>query len=149
MTHALLIAQALTTFALTGLIWLVQLVHYPGFASVDSAEFGSFHSMHSTRITWIVAPLMVVELLASVAWFFEDPRRVTAFIGLALVAIIWASTAFLQVPVHNQLSNGLSASLIDRLVRTNWIRTVAWSARSVLVVTWLLAALQSYELGRA
>ncbi len=146
MTNALLVAQAVTTFALTGLIWLVQLVHYPGFASVDSDQFNSFHAMHSTRITLIVAPLMLVELLASAAWCFDDPRRVTAFIGLALLAIIWASTAFLQVPLHNQLASGLSASLIDRLVRTNWVRTVAWSARSVLVVTWLLAALQAHGL---
>ncbi|MDH3201132.1 MAG: hypothetical protein OEM15_09585 [Myxococcales bacterium] len=148
MTNALLIAQAVTTFALTGLIWLVQLVHYPGFASVDSDQFNSFHAMHSTRITLIVAPLMGVELLTSVAWCFDDPRRITAFIGLALVAIIWGSTAFLQVPLHNQLSNGLSAGVIDRLVDTNWIRTVAWSGRSVLVVIWLLAALQGQGLER-
>ena len=143
-----LIAQAVTTFALTGLIWLVQLVHYPGFASVDADQFNSFHAMHSTRITLIVAPLMVVELLASVAWCFDDPRRFTAFVGLGLVAMIWASTAFLQVPLHNQLSSGMSASVIDRLVRTNWIRTLAWSARSVLVVTWLLSSLQGHGLER-
>ncbi len=148
MTHALLLAQAITTFALTGLIWLVQLVHYPSFASVDSDQFGSFHAMHSARITLIVAPLMVVELLTSVVWCFDDPRRITAFVGLALVAVIWGSTAFLQVPLHNQLSGGMSVDLIERLVRTNWIRTLAWSARSVLVVTWLLAALQGHGLAR-
>lgn len=148
MTHALLLAQAITTFALTGLIWLVQLVHYPGFASIDSSQSGSFHAMHSTRITWIVAPLMLVELLTSVAWCFDDSRRTTAFIGLALVAIIWGSTAFLQVPLHNQLSGGMSVVVIERLVRTNWIRTLAWSGRSVLVATWLVAALQGDALGR-
>jgi NAD(P)-dependent dehydrogenase (short-subunit alcohol dehydrogenase family) len=144
--HALLVTQAIATLALTGLIWLVQLVHYPGFMNIDSAQFGSFHTMHSTRITWIVAPLMVIELLASVAWCFDDPRRITAFIGLALVAVVWASTAFVQVPLHSQLSDGFSVHVIERLVRTNWIRTLAWSARSILVITWLLAALQSQGL---
>jgi len=39
----LLASQAAATFAMTGLIWLVQLVQYPGFARVGTAEFAEFH----------------------------------------------------------------------------------------------------------
>ena len=40
------LAQAASTFAMTGIIWLVQLVQYPGFRRVGAAEFGEFHRHH-------------------------------------------------------------------------------------------------------
>ncbi len=134
----LLVAQAMSTFSLTGLIWLVQLVHYPGFAHVDADRFPDFHKMHTTRITVVVAPLMLVELVTTVAWCFQEPQRVSSWVGLALVGTIWASTAFVQVPLHDKLSRQWSRVVADRLVRTNWVRTLAWTARSVLVAALLL-----------
>lgn len=58
--------------------------------------------------------------------------------GLALVAVIWLSTALLQVPCHELLCVGFDPAVHQRLVWTNWIRTAAWSLRGFLVlwVTW-------------
>jgi hypothetical protein len=55
-----------------------------------------------------------------------------------LVAVIWLSTALLQVPAHGRLSAGFDAETGGFLVATNWIRTIAWSLRSAVVV-WMLA----------
>ncbi|MEQ1727476.1 MAG: hypothetical protein ABL982_03770 [Vicinamibacterales bacterium] len=61
-----------------------------------------------------------------------------AVAGAVLLAIIWASTALLQVPAHNRLERGFDADVHRRLVRTNWIRTVCWTARVVVALTmWL------------
>jgi hypothetical protein len=59
-------------------------------------------------------------------------------VGLALVAAIWLSTALLQVPRHTTLGSGFDGSAWSGLVRTNWIRTVAWSSRGI-VVLWMAA----------
>jgi hypothetical protein len=58
--------------------------------------------------------------------------------GLVLVGIVWASTFLIQVPLHNRLGSGFNHEVIQLLVNTNWIRTIGWSLRAILVV--LIAA---------
>jgi hypothetical protein len=140
----LLLVQALCTFAMTAVIWFVQLVQYPSCARVDAGSCPDFHACHSTRITLIVAPLMIAEALSAAAMVFRPARVVApweAWVGLGLVAIVWASTALLQVPMHQRLGPGFDETAWRFLCNSNWVRTVAWSLRSVLVATWLQRAL--------
>jgi len=51
-----------------------------------------------------------------------------------MAVVIWASTAFLQVPRHRAFGQGFDRSALERLVRSNWLRTGLWTARSGLVV---------------
>jgi hypothetical protein len=53
--------------------------------------------------------------------------------SLALVLLIWAVTFFISVPFHNRLAQGFDYISIDGLVRTNWLRTLAWTARLALL----------------
>jgi hypothetical protein len=57
-----------------------------------------------------------------------------ALLGLLLVVVIWVSTAYVQVPCHKALDDRLDATVVNRLVRTNWIRTLAWTARGLLAI---------------
>ena len=54
---------------------------------------------------------------------------VASVIGLFLLGCIWLSTFAVQVPIHNRLAEGVNIDLIAKLVRTNWIRTAAWTLR--------------------
>lgn len=127
------------TLAMTGLIWFVQVVHYPLFRYARGATFADFAAAHQARTTWVVLPLMTLELVSAVALAAVPPPggRAPALVGLALVIVIWLSTAFLQVPDHRRLSRGFDPGAAARLVRTNWIRTCAWTARSILALTLL------------
>lgn len=145
----LLVLQALATWGMTAVIWFVQLVQYPSFARVDPASFQGFHGFHSTRITFIVAPLMIVEALCAVALVVRPLRLTTTWevwVGLALVVLIWASTAFLQVPMHQRLGSGFDEPAWRFLCQSNWVRTIAWSLRAGLVTVWLQRALEQSEL---
>ncbi|MDF1862555.1 MAG: hypothetical protein P1U87_20225 [Verrucomicrobiales bacterium] len=136
----LLVAQMIATCAMFGVIWLVQLVTYPQFAGIDSVDFPAYHSDYSRRITWIVGPLMILELAASAGcvWIlWNSPLRWLAVAGLLLVLLIWATTALLQVPQHEKLSNGKDPEVIAALVAGNWIRVALWAAR-IPVVSLLL-----------
>jgi hypothetical protein len=42
-------------------------------------------------------------------------------------------TFFISVPFHNRLAQGFDYIAIDGLVRTNWLRTLAWTARLTLL----------------
>lgn len=136
-----LLLQAATTLPLTGLIWTIQLLHYPLMDGVGGEAFARYHARHTRRMTWLVALLMPAELLASVWIVFALPARITpalAWTGLVLVLLVWAATAALSIPAHARLAQGFDARAHRRLVQTNWIRTVAWSLRAVIAL-WMLA----------
>jgi hypothetical protein len=138
----LLPVHALATAAMFGVIWLVQLAHYPLMLSVGPERFHEWHKGHLARITFVVGPLMLLETATGLAWILlPDPANspLLAWVGMGLIFAIWLSTAILQVPLHRKLElGGYDASVIRRLVATNWLRTLAWSARAVLVLLALI-----------
>ena len=137
MTRLVLLANVASTLLLVGLIWFVQVVHYPQFVRVGSERFAEYEATHVRLTTWVVAPPMLVEALTSAVLSWRPPSpdlAVACWGGLALVIAIWLSTAFLQVPRHNSLANSFDPESHRGLVRTNWIRTLGWSLRGALVL---------------
>lgn len=135
--HGLLSVHVVSTLMMTGLIWTIQLVHYPLFSRVGEDAFCGYERQHTRRITWLVGPLMLAEGASATAlllWLPPGTARALAIIGALLLLVIWGSTAFLQVPCHARLGRGFDREVVRRLVSTNWIRTVAWSLRGVLAV---------------
>ena len=141
-----LLLHAAATWFMAGVIWMVQLVHYPLFAFTDRARFGAMATAHSERIRWIVGPAMLIEL-GTALWLLARPPagapRALLVAGLALLAVIWISTALLQGPDNGRLVAGFDADVHRRLVTTNWLRTIAWSTRGILVSLLLLQVFRS------
>ena len=141
--HWLVLGNVLGTLTMFGVIWVVQLVHYPLFAGVGADGFVAYEAAHKVRITFIVFPAMVLELGTAVALLWLRPGAVPpwmVWVGLGLVGVVWLSTAFVQVPLHTALSAGFDGDAHARLVATNWIRTAAWTLRAGLVL-WMTALL--------
>ena len=132
MNEPLLVANLVAAGLLTGLIWTVQLVGYPLYAEVPAEGFVAFHAAWASRITLLVGPLMLAELLLAAAWALRRPSPLSLG-ALACVLVAWAVTAGLSVPAHAQLDAGFSAAAFHRLLTTNWLRTVAWTLRLGLV----------------
>lgn len=138
-TICLLIHLA-ATWALAGLIWVVQIVIYPQFPRVWPATFQAYHFAHCFRIGLIVAPLILLEA-ATAAWLlYQGQGGGLFFASLWLLALVWMSTLFVQAPIHTRLMKGLDERLVRLLIWTNWARTLAWTGRGVLV-TWVVAGL--------
>jgi hypothetical protein len=135
--------QAFATFAMTGLIWFVQVVHYPLFGRVGLEGYGAYQEAHMRLTTRVVGPLMLLEA-ATALWMLvqRPPGTSTAMVwgGLALLAVIWLATAFLAVPRHEALRQAFDPGAHAALVASNWVRTAAWSARSALLLAILHAA---------
>jgi len=135
-----LLAHGAATWFMCGLIWFVQGVHYPLFGAVGRETFSAYHAAHSRLTTYVVAVPMCVELATAVLLLWTRPSGVpawSAWAGLGLLLAIWVSTGALQVPRHNELGGGFEEIAHRRLVDSNWIRTIAWSARGLLVA-WML-----------
>lgn len=141
----LLLANAAATLFMTGVIWVIQLVHYPLFRGVGPDGFAGYTTAHRRRISWVVMPPMLVELATAVLLVWRRPPEIAAslaWLGLALVVAIWLSTFALQVPQHAALSRSFDERAHRRLVATNWLRTIAWSMRGTLLI-WMLALASS------
>lgn len=140
---ALLSIHLTATAAMFGLIWFVQVVHYPLFDSVGAEGFIAYETAHRRRTSFVVGPLMAVESLTAV-WLVVDPPHGVGLAlpvaGLALLGVIHASTVCLQVPRHAELNAGHDDATVRRLVRSNWVRTVGWSARCAVAVAMVLVA---------
>ncbi len=133
--NIVLLLNVASTWAMVGLIWLIQVVHYPLFAQVGEENFVRYSEDHQRLITLIVLPLMVCELITSFWLRTNRPQAVPdnfVIAGIVLVVVIWLSTFFIQVPQHGRLATAFDLGTIQLLVRGNWIRTVAWSLRGVL-----------------
>jgi hypothetical protein len=151
MTSAVaLVAQAAATWYLTGLIWVVQVVHYPLFSMADRATFPAFAAAHGRLISLVVGPAMLVEALLATWLVVDRPAELPVWwvwAGLGLVAVIWASTAVLQVPMHARLSGGFDAQAHAWLVSSNWIRTAAWTLRALLCAAMLIRVAARHPAG--
>ena len=141
----LLLMHLTATGLMVGVIWFVQVVHYPLFAAVPVDGFAAWERAHVSRTGMLVGPLMLVEAATCCLLLVRTPAGVPTWMpwtGVLLLAVLWASTFFIQVPMHRRLESGLDLDVVRRLVDTNWIRTVAWTLRGALAA-WMLVAFAS------
>lgn len=143
-TTPVILTYAASVWALVGLIWFVQVVHYPLFADVAQANpdaFAAYEKRHASLTSLVVAPLMFAELATTILLLFVlTPAGVSRWLlwaGFATVFVNWMSTAFLQVPQHNRLAEAFDAAAHGTLVTTNWLRVAAWTAHGLIAAALL------------
>jgi hypothetical protein len=132
----ILLLNFASSLFMTGVIWLIQLVQYPLFAQIGRENFLQYHASHSFWITPVVAPAMIIEIVSSGFLLIYPPANIDSkllWFGLILAVSVWLSTFFLQIPMHEKLANGFNTEAHAFLVNSNWVRTIAWSLRSLLV----------------
>jgi hypothetical protein len=122
-----------STWTLVGLIWVIQLVVYPQFFRIGAAEFGAFHFAHCWRIGILIAPLLLIEFGSAVWLLLQGWRDVLFEVSAALMLVNGLSTAVVQAPMHLKLMQGFDAPTVRRLIWTNWVRTISWTLRGILL----------------
>jgi len=125
----MIIVELLVTVALVILIWIIQVLHYPTFHFVDKNEFPNFEAFHTRRISILVLPLMVSELILGIIHL--------NYLILGIIILIWLSTFLIQVPCHDKLKFGFDRLTVDRLIFTNWIRTFLWTLKLFILLVQL------------
>lgn len=139
--------QLISCAFLTGLIWTIQVLQYPTFRYVCEHQFQMFHGFHTHNITFVVLPMMILELVTGAALVLLAPESVMLWINLSGVVLIWLSTFFVSVPLHQLLSKEGNRRTIERLISTNWFRTVLWSVRLCLLFYMFIEKLEGFSKG--
>ena len=139
------VAQVVGSVGMFGVIWMVQVVHYPLMRFVSGEQFARFETAHRVRISWVVGPLMAVEGVCVLAFLFAPPAGLPWWLpwaGAGAEAIAIGTTAFVSAPLHEKLNAHFDPATLNRLVATNWIRTIAWTCRAGLAIAMLVAVLR-------
>jgi hypothetical protein len=138
------LAHAASTLVLAGVIWTIQVVHYPLFALVGEEGFVAYEAAHSSRISAVIAVPWAVQGLTTLALLVAPPAGVPRWLvwtAAVLAAVPVVVTVTLSVPAHGILGGGFDAAAHARLVATNWLRTAAWTAHGVVALVLVALAL--------
>ena len=129
-----LLVHAASTWFMVGLIWTIQIVHYPLFARVGSEGFVPYEAEHTRRMGWLLAIPASIEVVTGGLLVWLRPEGVPLSLVFAtgfLLFSIWLATIAIQVPHHVRLGDGFDVDRIRRLVHSNWLRTALWTARGI------------------
>ncbi|WP_026755957.1 hypothetical protein [Sediminibacter sp. Hel_I_10] len=119
--------RVLIDFGLVVLIWIVQLIIYPSFKFYETQDLIKWHKIYTRRLGMVVMPLMIAQLAIYGYLIFQVQTWFNLF-GSVTVLLLWLSTFFQFVPLHNKISDhNYSKETLNALVKLNWIRTGLWT----------------------
>ncbi len=115
------------------LIWIVQLVIYPGFCYYSEPAIKRWHRLYTRRVTWVVLPLMLSQFLLYGLASYTEPSM--SNIGsLVLVITLWLITFLVAVPLHRNIDTEEETVIYrQKLLQVNWSRTILWTI--ILIIT--------------
>ena len=121
----------LSTSLMVGIIWVIQLLHYPTFHFIKESDYVEFQYFHMQRISFIVVPVMTTELLSGfmLVYYFRSNLLILCLI---ILLVIWSITFVFFTKLHQSLLGGYDKIIVDKLVQINWSRTVLWSLRLII-----------------
>jgi len=116
-------------WAMVVIVWLVQLVIYPGFRRISKERFASWHGRYLKIAGYVIAPLMIVQLAFAIEDFVSTGEWMSReSLYASLVLLTWIVTFRIFVPIHGSLQDrGPDGRIVGQLVTANWIRTFLWS----------------------
>ncbi len=130
------IIHCIATFIMVGVIWVIQLVHYPSFYFIEKKKYQSFQKFHMRNISYIVMPMMIIELFTGFILIvnFNNFKGYYNFnISLFFLLCTWAITGIIFTKLHNELLKGYDKLIIKKIIKWNWIRTIFWTFRLFLL----------------
>ena len=120
---------------MVGVSLITQFVTYPSFKLIKSITFSEFHKSYTKKMLFIVAPVMILELISSLLLVIFDISDNHTEIGLLITLIlIWLLTFFNIVPIHNKLTVNYNKDLNQKLIKFNGLRTILWILKLILFI---------------
>jgi hypothetical protein len=143
MSTVALFIHLIASFSFLGLIWYVQIIAYPQFKMVDPEDWIAYERNHTKRSFWLIAPLFCLESIGILGVGIYLWSAFPALIIASALCYFMAYTATftIHVPLHRKLSERFNKEEIDRLIKTNWWRTAAWTAKAILAMALLYKVL--------
>ena len=138
LNNFVLISHLIFTSIMTGVIWVIQIVHYPSFHFIEKELYTAFQKFHMNKISIIVIPIMLAELITGIMLFLDKSfKSPFLIISIIILVLIWLITGVFFTKAHNELIAGYQELVVNQLVAMNWIRTLLWTLRLLLLTSFV------------
>ena len=124
----------ISTSIMVGVIWVIQLVHYPSFKYVNESDYINFQKYHMSNISYIVFPVMFTELITALIILFFGEKSLFFVLSLICLFLIWVFTGVLFTKYHSILKEGKDLMIIEKMIKANWIRALLWTMRLIMIL---------------
>ena len=129
-----LMIHIISTSIMVGVIWVIQLVHYPSFKYVNESDYIIFQKYHMSNISYIVFPVMFTELITALIILFFGEKSLFFVLSLIYLFLIWIITGVLFTKYHSILKEGKDLMIIEKMIKANWIRALLWTMRLIMIL---------------
>ena len=135
----MLIIHLIATSVMVGVIWIMQLIHYPSFHFIELNQYTTFQRFHMSRISYVVIPAMLTELFTLILIIISMDQVDPIILASALLLIvIWLMTAVFFSGMHQKLTLGYDQVVVEKLVKLNWGRTLLWTLRLLIISIYII-----------
>lgn len=131
-----LIIQLISSGAILGVLWYLQLVHYPLLKKVKD-NFTAYETLSVRKILFFMTPWIILDVLVNVILALNLSSGFAGIIMgiiLALSIFTWLMTFFFQIDIQQELLSGFSLKSLKSVIRSSLIRTIIWSFKVALLV---------------
>jgi hypothetical protein len=118
-------------------MWFLQVVHYPLYRKIKEG-FVEYERAHIKRAAFLIGPIMLIEIITAIFLIgvsTEGTLTKLAGANLILLILIWLSTFLFQLGQHQKLSVRFSHKVLEGLIYSNWIRTILWTFKGLVMVS--------------
>ncbi|MCB1106845.1 MAG: hypothetical protein KDK76_01970 [Chlamydiia bacterium] len=132
----LTLVQLVVTWMVVGIMWFLQVVHYPLYRKIKEG-FVEYERSHIRRVACLLGPIMLVEAITAILLMgisTEGTLTMLAGANLIVLILIWLSTFLFQVSQHQKLSIRFSHNILQGLINCNWIRTLLWTLKGGIMI---------------
>ena len=127
------------SFYCFGAAMMDSIVVYHGWRFVGPNEFALVHEETGKRIVQVLVYETLLMTILTVMMFWKKPnyipkKWIAAAFGFELIS--WISSVFIQIPIQLSMKDK-NVTELERLISTDWIRTIA-SIIYILIVSRIL-----------
>ena len=120
------------SWGMVAIIWFVQINQYPLLRLIDLNNLKKFETANIKKTERVVIPFMLIELLTGVILLFK--LSYLFYFAFLILLTVWIYTFVAIVPLHMKLKTTPDQTIVDRLVKKNWVRTVLWTLKGFVVL---------------
>ena len=130
--HWIFVVAFALVFYGNGAAFVESFVNYSSWHLIGRDEFVAYHRFISPRVLSLLVAPALLGTVFTVLMLWARPAAIplwAVWTAITAQAVVWLSTATIQVPIQVQLSaHGQSVELIDRLITTNfWLRRIPYA----------------------
>ena len=135
-----LLGNLCASVLMTGIVAFIHFVQYPLLHHISSFDFNCYFKKYISRITWIIFPIMIIDV-GFALWlsFLPVPSKlqIPILISYIFLAFVAMNTLLIQTPLIQKLQFSFDKAILSKVLFYNRIRFFSSVVRT-LILCWII-----------